>query len=53
MGEVVHLQGKDVYLARLLTDLTQHIRKPGQDVKKYAVFKKPDVVAALRGWVAA
>jgi len=49
----VHLQGKDVYLARLLTDLTQHIRKPGQDVKKYAVFNKPDVVAALRGWVAA
>ena len=33
--------------------LTQHIRKPGQDVKKYAVFNKPDVVAALRGWVAA
>ena len=53
VGEVVHLQGKDVYLARLLTDLTQHIRKPGQDVKKYAVFNKPDVVAALRGWVAA
>ena len=49
----MHLQGKDVYLARLLTDLTQHIRKPGQDVKKYAVFNKPGVVAALRGWVAA
>ena len=46
------MQGKDVYLARLLTDLTQLIRKPGQDVKKYAVFNKPDVVAALRGWVA-
>ena len=49
----MHLHGKDVDLARLLTDLTQHIRKPGEDVKKYAVFNKPEVVVVLRGWVAA
>lgn len=52
-GEVVHLHGKDVVLARLITDSTQHICKPGKNVKIYAVFNMPEVVLALRSWVAA
>ena len=42
--EVVRLHGSDVNLADLIMDMTQHIRKPGEDVKKYAVFNQPEVV---------
>ena len=47
----VRLHGEDVDLPDLIAELIQHVGKPGENVRSYAVFQEEKVVRYLRLWV--